>query len=175
MGLRISETPSQVLLRQMGSGAMLMYSPGTGSAFEKCWCWEKMALHCLKGKPQGGQMLWYFSRGLAAGPHGCSRPSRGKLCWVTPTQLSRRSREMAGNEQRHAPQVMLLHLPMSARGKIWSQTALIYKVSGTRCLTWWFAASQIDIKKSFGGLKKQSNELEYQRPDFTWHERGRMY
>lgn len=72
--------------------AMIIYSPGVGSAFEKCWCWEKMALLCLKGKPQGGQMLWYSSRGIAAGPHGCSLPSRGKFCWVTPTQLSRRSR-----------------------------------------------------------------------------------
>lgn len=99
---------------------MIIYSPSIGSAFEKCWCWEKMVLHCLKGKPQGGQMLWYSSKGIAAGPHGCSLPSREKLCWVTPTQLSRRSWEMAGNEQRHAPQVTLLHLPMRERGKIWS-------------------------------------------------------
>lgn len=100
--------------------AMIMYSPGVGSAFEKCWCWKKMALHCLKGKPQGGQMLWYSSRGLAAGSHGCSLPSRGMFWWVTPMQLSRRSWEMASNEQRHAPQVTLPHLRPRTRGKIWS-------------------------------------------------------
>lgn len=109
--------------------AMLIYSPSVDSAFEKCWCWEKMALCCLKGKPQGGQMLWYSSRGIAAGPHGCSLPGRGKFSWVTPTLLSKRSQEMAGNEQQHVPQVTLPHLPMRVRGgNIWSQTVLIYSV-----------------------------------------------
>ncbi len=130
--------------------AMIIYSPSVGSAFEKCWCWEKMALHCLKGKPQGGQMLWYSSRGIAAGPHGCSLPSRGKLCWVTPTQLSRRSRKMAGKEQRHVPQVTLQHWGQQGRS---DQTVLIYRVSGSQCLAQCFAAVQIDAKKqSFFGF-----------------------
>lgn len=119
--------------------AMIIYSPSVGSAFEKCWCWEKMALRCLKGKPQGGQMLWYSSRGIAAGPRGCSLPSRGKFAWVTPTQLSRRNREMAGNEQRRAPRVTLLHIPMKARGEIWSETVLIYRVSASLCSKQYFS------------------------------------
>lgn len=104
---------------------MIIYSPSVGSGFEKCWCWEKMALCCLKGKPQGGQMLWYSSRSVAAGPHGCSLPSRGKIVWVTPTLLSGRSRGKW--------QAVSSGMPLGSRcwiyqweqnGKNWSQPVL---------------------------------------------------
>lgn len=79
------ERPPRCCATRWAEDVMIIYSLSVGSAFEKCWCWVKMALRCLKGKPQGGQMLWYSSRGVAAGPHGCSLPSGGKFAWVTPT------------------------------------------------------------------------------------------
>lgn len=48
------ERPPRCCSTRWARDAMIMYSPGVGSAFEKCWCWEKMALRCLKGEPRGG-------------------------------------------------------------------------------------------------------------------------
>lgn len=101
---------------------MIIYSPSVGSAFEKCWCWEKMALHCLKGKPQGGQMLWYSSRGIAAGPRGCSLPGRE----VVLSHAYAAQQEKPGNGRQRAAACSSGHVAATrARGKIWSDCAYL--------------------------------------------------
>lgn len=122
------ERPPRCCSARWARDAMIMYSPGVGSAFEKCWCWEKMALRCLKGEPRGGQMLWYSSRGLAAGPRGCSLPSRGT---VLLSHAHAAQREKPGNGRQCALACSSGHVAAFTRrgqkGKIWSQTVLICK------------------------------------------------
>lgn len=129
------ERPPRCCSARWARDAMIMYSPGVGSAFEKCWCWEKMALRCLKGEPRGGQMLWYSSRGLAAGPRGCSLPSRGT---VLLSHAHAAQREKPGNGRQCALACSSGHVAAFTRrgqkGKIWSQTVLICRVSGNECL-----------------------------------------
>lgn len=50
---RLKHPPIAGVVPPDGSEVMVIYSPGAGSAFEKCWCWEKMALCCLKGERRG--------------------------------------------------------------------------------------------------------------------------
>lgn len=120
-GVNLIISENAVLLRQMGSGC-------NDNVFLRGWlCLWKMlvleedglALFERQATGRGGQMFWYSSRGLAVWSHGCSLPSRGTFWWVAPMQLSGIGWEMASNEQRYAPQVMLLHLQMR-RDRMWS-------------------------------------------------------
>lgn len=85
-----------------------------------------MAPRCLKAKPQGGQMLWYSSRGIAAGLMAVLCLAGGNLAESRPRSSAGEVRKWQATCSGMLFRSRCCIYQQGAKGNIWSQTLVIF-------------------------------------------------